>query len=88
MNTYTVHASNRPHYITFNVTAKDKDKAGERVIDFLESEGQGQEEYDMQDFSGDAYEVWPREDFDYEISLVEESQHADDLRMIDGGGNG
>ena len=88
MKTYTVHASNRAHYVTFNVTAENNEAAAERVTQLLESEGLAQEEYDMQDFSGDAYEAWPREDFDYGVSLVEESEHSDDLKMVDSGGNG
>lgn len=88
MKTFTVHAHNRAHYATFNVTAEDNETAAERVTELLDSEDLSREEYEMQDFSGDAYDVWPQEDFLYGVSLVEESEHSDDLKMIDSGGNG
>ena len=90
MKTYTVHAYNRAHYATFNVSAEDKSAAVDRVTHLLESEGAAEEEYEMQDFSGDSYEVWPLEDFEYKAHVedVVESDHSDDLQMIDSGGNG
>ena len=88
MKTYTVHASNRAHYVIFNVTAENNEAAAERVEQILMSENLAEEEYKMQDFSRDAHKPWPRYDFDYGVTLVRESEHSDDLKMIDSGGNG
>ena len=91
MKAFTVYMSNRAHYATFNVTAENEPAAVSKVQSHLKSENAAQEEYEMQ-FSGQGKpsveDVWPLEDFVYHPDWAEESDHSDDLKMIDSGGNG
>ena len=87
MKAFRVYTSNRAHYATFKVTARDKDKAGERVMALIEEEAWADDEYyDQPDDS--EFDFWPHEDFIYTIDRIEEAQHSTDLMLIDSGGNG
>lgn len=94
MKTYEVTLANAPHYMTFRVMAEDEESAAHLTLELSDHDEQAQEEYEMQ-FASDGSplveEVMSREDFDYEVSLVEETSKDVDVEgveLIRSGGNG
>ena len=94
MKTYEVTLANAPHYMTFLVMAESEESAMDLTLELSDHEEQAQEEFEMQfasDGSPTVHDVMTREQFDYSVSLVEETTEPDSfngIKMVDSGGNG